>query len=124
MNALSTWATSPLTIDLLLALGAALTLAAAWVGARAYRAPPRAPDHLARWLLAVRALRLGLSGLCLLGLGLGLTLGTAALTVPAIVIGLEELYETTAVITVLKRAQRQARGEVKMMGMRTLAAHA
>lgn len=56
---------------------------------------------------AASALRLGLAGVALVVLGLGWLAEVSWLRNFAIVFGLEELYETTAVVGLLRWAERQ-----------------
>lgn len=111
MIPLTELAHAPASVAAIVALGAALTAGAIHTTLAGLRIPRVAPTHLDHWLTLVKALRLALTGVCLMVLGAGLHLGTAALIVPAVVIGLEELYETTMVVTVLERARVGAAGE-------------
>jgi len=68
---------------------------------RAVRGPADTPVLRPRSRRLVRALRAFLTGVCLLGLGCGLAIGSTGLTVVCLAIGLEELYETTMALSVL-----------------------
>lgn len=59
-----------------------------------------------RALALVRSLRIGLIGLGLAGIGFGLLWHIESLLVLSLIFGAEELYETSVVIVVLKRAVR------------------
>lgn len=76
------------------------------------RLDPAAPDlGVQRVRALVLALRAALLGACAAALGLGWLHDSASLTGLALVIGLEELYETTMVLGVLELASATERGE-------------
>ncbi len=64
-------------------------------------------DTLARAIPLVAALRFALAGLALIGLGMGGIFAAPWIVTLALVFGLEELYETTAVLGILRWAQRR-----------------
>ena len=62
---------------------------------------------IARLVPMARGLRLVLVGVSLIGLGAGLALERSWLVTLSLVVGLEELYETTAVLGILRWAERR-----------------
>lgn len=94
--------TSPLALTAAGVSGLLLLVHAARLAGRVPVAALGRGASAAEWLSLALALRAGLTGLCLGVWVVGVHLGAAALTVPAVVIGLEELYETTMVVRVLR----------------------
>jgi hypothetical protein len=61
-----------------------------------------------RALVLMRCLRIGLIGLSLVGIGSGFLWESKSLLVLSFIFGCEELYETSVVIAVLKKALHNA----------------
>jgi len=105
MDTITHLLSTPMGLASLFTLGVALLVAAVFATVNGFKIPRDGPRHFEHWILMVRALRLALTGACVIALGAGLALDTAALIVPAIIIGLEELYETSMVLAVLNKAK-------------------
>jgi len=83
----------------------------------ARREPPGETCELRRLLHIVGALRAGLLALCAAGLAVGWWMNINVLVGLAMVIGLEELYETTMVMTVLRFGVRNETREALTAGL-------
>ena len=98
-----------------------LVLASTWGGARAVRAASAEPDgetqHLRQLRHLVRALRWALVGGSAALLGAGLVRDDETLVGLGIIIGLEELYETTMVLGLLRMGLRIERREARAAGL-------
>lgn len=117
-------------IDMLFALPAPvriigtllLVAAGIWGGVRAVRAAGREPEgetqQLRQLRHLVRALRWALIGGSAALLGTGLVRDDETLVGLGIIIGLEELYETTMVLAVLRMGLRIERKEALAAGLR------
>ncbi len=88
--------------------GIACLLLGAWHVIGAFRGASDTPVARPFSRRLTRALRAVLSGLCLLGIGHGLNIGSVGWTVTCLAIGLEELYETTMALSVLGWCERVA----------------
>lgn len=98
----------PAWIALCFTTGALGLLFAARHAAAALRGPPDTPVERPRARRLMRALRALLTGLCLIGIGYGLDVGSVGWTVTCLAIGLQELYETTMALSVLGWCERVA----------------
>ena len=79
--------------------------------------PPGETFALRRLFHFVGALRAGLLGLCFAGLAVGWLMNANTLVGLAVVIGLEELYETTMVMAVLRFGLRNDTREALAAGL-------
>lgn len=103
----------PLWVAACLTLGVAGLMLAVSHTVAALRGPPDTPVERPRIRRLVRGLRALLTGLCLLGVGYGLHVGSVGWTVTCLAIGLEELYETTMALSVLGWCERVAAEDLR-----------
>jgi len=109
---MTTLATVPAVVwHIVVLVGVLLAMRSFWTAWRAHEVPEGPSQEFGRLIWLGRGLRLLLSGLALVGLGFGVMYEVRWLVLASIAFGLEELYEVSMALGVVRYAEEQWRDE-------------